>query len=154
MHRSKSLGIYVHIPFCKSRCSYCDFVSYTDFSDMEIYFNCLNKEIEMWSRLLGMRKVDTVYIGGGTPSDAPIEYLSAILSCIERNFHLIDPEITIEVNPDFSGFADLKNLGINRLSMGLHAPEEGRFPPVVLPRPSSENRVVRELKLDLGTGVY
>lgn len=91
---------------------------------MEIYFNCLNKEIEMWSRLLGMRKVDTVYIGGGTPSDVPIEYLSTILSCIERNFHLIDPEITIEVNPDFSGFADLKNLGINRLSMGLQAADD------------------------------
>ncbi len=91
---------------------------------MEIYFNCLNKEIEMWSRLLGIRKIDTVYIGGGTPSDVPTVCLSKILSCIERSFCLIDPEITIEVNPDFSGFADLKNLGVNRLSMGLQAADD------------------------------
>ncbi|HEY8543175.1 MAG TPA: radical SAM family heme chaperone HemW [Pseudothermotoga sp.] len=124
MSRSKSLGLYVHIPFCKSRCSYCDFVSYTDFSHVESYFNCLNKEIEMWSKLLGKKRIDTVYIGGGTPSDVPIEYISKLLKNVEKTFHLVDPEITVEINPNFSRFADLKNLGINRLSIGLQAADD------------------------------
>lgn len=124
MSHSEGLGIYVHIPFCKSRCSYCDFVSYTDFSYVESYFKYLNKEIKMWSELLGRRKIDTVYIGGGTPSDVAIEHISRLLNCIEKNFYLVDPEITIEVNPNFSHFADLKNMGINRLSIGLQAADD------------------------------
>ncbi len=78
----------------------------------------------MWSESIGKRKIDTVYIGGGTPSDVPIEYISEILTTVEKNFYLIDPEITIEINPNFSSFADLKNLGINRLSIGLQAADD------------------------------
>ncbi|MGB9820796.1 MAG: radical SAM family heme chaperone HemW [Pseudothermotoga sp.] len=124
MSRSENLGIYVHVPFCKSRCSYCDFVSYTDFSYLEAYFNSLYKEIEMWSETLGRQKVDSVYIGGGTPSDLPLEYIRGVMCALHRDFDLKDPEITVEINPNSSCAEDLKKLGVNRLSIGLQAADD------------------------------
>ena len=118
-------GIYVHIPFCKKKCKYCDFISFTCFEKYENeYVNSLVKEIEN-------RKcsniVSTIYIGGGTPSIIHSENIIKILDAIYSNFNVLsNAEITIEINPGTVTREKLeayKNAGINRLSIGLQSAE-------------------------------
>ncbi len=78
----------------------------------------------MWSKSLNKPVVDTVYIGGGTPSDVPIEYLHRLFVVIEKSFNLTNPEITIEVNPKAMQFNEFRILGVNRLSIGLQAADD------------------------------
>lgn len=78
----------------------------------------------MWSESLNKPVVDTVYIGGGTPSDVPTEYLGRLFAVIEKDFKLINPEITMEVNPKAWQFSELRTLGVNRLSIGLQAADD------------------------------
>lgn len=121
----KELGIYIHIPFCISKCNYCDFNSFSCSKDIqEKYINALKKEIEY---KLSNKEiiVKTIYIGGGTPSSIEEKNIKEIIEKIKENANLEkDIEITIEVNP---GTANLKkietyyNLGINRLSIGLQS---------------------------------
>lgn len=116
-----NLGIYVHIPFCKKKCNYCDFISFSCFEDKyEEYFNKLKNEIE--SRRTD-RKISTIYFGGGTPSYPDSKYIIEILETIKNNYLLTaDCEITIEVNPGTVNKEKLlsyKNAGFNRLSIGL-----------------------------------
>jgi oxygen-independent coproporphyrinogen-3 oxidase len=122
-------GIYVHIPFCKKRCSYCDFHFSTTFSSYRgklIEAICL--ELEMRKTELQEKSVETVYFGGGTPSLLTKEELTSIMSTIREHFKLADtPEMTFEVNPDDAtteNLADWKALGINRLSIGLQSFQE------------------------------
>jgi len=72
-----NLGIYIHIPFCVKKCNYCDFVSFSN-SDFINYFEALEKEIDLYSDLINKRKIDSVFIGGGTPSCVPHNYISKI----------------------------------------------------------------------------
>jgi oxygen-independent coproporphyrinogen-3 oxidase len=122
-------GIYVHIPFCKKRCSYCDFHFSTTFSSYrEKLIAAICSELIIRKSELHDTLVETVYFGGGTPSLLTKEELTFIMSTIRDYFHLADtPEITFEVNPDDATEENLiawKALGINRLSIGLQSFQE------------------------------
>ena len=115
----KELGIYIHIPFCKKRCSYCDFVSYAgQESKIEKYFKALKNEIETYD--LKDYNVTTIYIGGGTPSFVESKYIKELLQKINKNAI----EFTIEANPGTitkNKLEEYKKYGINRLSIGLQS---------------------------------
>ncbi len=124
----KELGIYVHIPFCKQKCYYCDFVSYSNKQEkVKEYVECLKTEIqeEAFKHKNDEYEVTTVYIGGGTPSFIDPLYIEEILKLIKENYKVAkNPEITIEVNPgtvDKLKFETYKKIGINRISIGLQA---------------------------------
>lgn len=117
-------GIYLHIPFCKQKCRYCDFVSFCNRMDVaEAYMACLLKEIELRGKELSGRTFDTVYFGGGTPSVVDPKYIYATMRQIKKCFRLsARPEVTIEVNPGTVSeqkIALYKRAGINRFSVGL-----------------------------------
>lgn len=117
-------GIYIHIPFCKSKCTYCDFASYPkELGKTESYFACLYREIQGRGLQLKNKKFGTIYIGGGTPSIVPANYITGALKQIRKYFNLAENlEITIELNPgtvDKQKIAEYKKAGINRFSVGL-----------------------------------
>ena len=130
---TKNIGIYVHIPFCKKKCEYCDFKSYAGKEDLiERYIQCLIHEIrevgegnklDYENGIDNLAIVKTIYIGGGTPSIIPSKYISSVLDVIKRSFTLHENvEITIEINPGTINQEKLevyKRSGINRLSIGL-----------------------------------
>ena len=127
----KPLGIYVHIPFCKSKCEYCDFYSLGGSRDRRTtdqYLQALADHIRETGRLAPDYTVDTVYFGGGTPSFFGAENLEKILDEIQRRFSLdSDPEITLEANPDSVTKASLKKLlraGFNRISIGVQSDDD------------------------------
>ena len=114
-------SIYLHIPFCKKRCTYCNFFSTTLLEKQDEYVNALLKEIEL--RKDYIKNPITIYLGGGTPSTLPIELLEKIFTSLDKNFNLSNlEEVTIECNPDdlnIDYVKVLKSLPINRLSMGI-----------------------------------
>ena len=124
-------GIYIHIPFCKSFCNYCDFYSITDNSLKEALVQSVIREASLRSSYLENETVETVYFGGGTPSLLEPATVSALLSALGKNFSFAaDPEITFEVNPDdvYKGqFRALKKAGINRISLGLQSWDDKRL---------------------------
>ena len=121
-----SLALYIHIPFCKQKCLYCDFPSYQGIEhSIGSYIDCLKKEIEMTSGACKDYKVTTIYIGGGTPSYIDARHIEGILEVCRKNFE-IDPdaEISMESNPGTLTKENLliyKNAGVNRISIGLQA---------------------------------
>lgn len=124
----KELGIYVHIPFCKQKCYYCDFVSYANSEKkVEEYIKTLKKEIREESKNINKEDyiINTIYIGGGTPSFIEEKYISEIVYEIKENYNVEkEAEITIEVNPgtvNEEKLKEYKNIGINRLSIGLQS---------------------------------
>jgi oxygen-independent coproporphyrinogen-3 oxidase len=122
-------GIYVHIPFCKKRCSYCDFHFSTTFSSYrEKLISAICLELDLRKSELNGIPVETVYFGGGTPSLLTKDELSDILLAVRHAYQLIEePEITFEVNPDDASQEHLiawRELGINRLSIGLQSFQE------------------------------
>lgn len=128
MLKIKELGIYVHIPFCKQKCYYCDFVSYANNEKkVEEYIKVLKREIKEESKRIDKEEynIDTIYIGGGTPSFIEEKYISEILYEIKENYNVKkEAEITIEVNPgtiNEEKLQEYKNIGINRLSIGLQS---------------------------------
>ena len=116
-------GIYIHIPFCKTRCAYCDFYSTTHEAWKQQYVDAVCKELVQRKDYLKGETVDTIYIGGGTPSQLSIAQLNALFATIEAHFPLSKhPEITIEANPDdvSDSYAEgLKQTPVNRISMGI-----------------------------------
>ena len=116
------MELYIHIPFCKKKCNYCDFLS---FSGKEYrywdYLEALIRDI----RRYGGHTVSTIYIGGGTPSAMPIGFYDKLFGCIRENFFLQpDAEVTIEANPGTLTAAkavEYKRVGINRMSLGLQS---------------------------------
>lgn len=122
----QELGIYVHIPFCKQKCYYCDFVSYANKCEqVEEYINSIKKEISSYD--FSKYNVTTIYIGGGTPSYIDSKQIKSILELIKAKLKknkkkFEDIEITIEVNPGTvtrEKLQDYKEMGINRISIGL-----------------------------------
>lgn len=124
-------GVYIHIPFCKSFCSYCDFYSITDNSLREALVQSIVREISLRSPYLEGEPVETVYIGGGTPSLLDPVVVAGLLSAVSENFAMADdPEITVEVNPDDVSagyFSALRQIGINRISLGLQSWDDKRL---------------------------
>ena len=129
--RKKELGIYIHIPFCKQKCNYCDFISYTNKCDkIENYIDCLEKEINNFD--FSKYNVTTIYIGGGTPSFIESKYIKQLMNIIYKKIEVEkkirnDIEITIEVNPGTitrKKLQDYKDVGINRLSIGLQSVQD------------------------------
>lgn len=118
-------GIYLHIPFCARRCLYCDFFSGTDKKWEEKYVDALIGELELRRDYLGGERVETVYFGGGTPSQLPPEAFERIFEQLYRFYDLSDcAEITLEANPDDLSDAyvhALRRLPFNRLSMGVQS---------------------------------
>ena len=124
------LGIYVHVPFCRSKCQYCDFYSLTEKDDkmMDAYLNAMLAHIRETGALAPAYKVDTIYFGGGTPSFFGAEGLATILSAIRRNFDVdYNAEITLEANPDSISDSFLKRMkaeGFNRISLGVQCADD------------------------------
>lgn len=122
----KNIGIYVHIPFCKKKCNYCDFISFANQENMqEKYVMALNKDIEKTSKTIQEYQVNTIYFGGGTPSYIDENLIVKILENIKNHYTICDDaEITIEVNPGTVNKEKLityKQAGFNRLSIGLQS---------------------------------
>lgn len=120
---TNSLGLYIHIPFCEKKCNYCDFYSaFYNKDTLSVYLTALKGEIKKWGGKLD-RPIDTIYIGGGTPS-LLVEEIMDLLNCIKESFMVLEnAEITVEANPsssdDFLCFA--KQAGVNRLSIGVQS---------------------------------
>ena len=125
-----TLGIYIHIPFCKDKCYYCDFISFKNMENKaDDYINCLEKEIESqnWDEINDKYQVTTIYIGGGTPSYINCEHIEKVLNKIREYTNIENTEITIEVNPGTVTKEKLeiyKRSGVNRLSIGLQSTKD------------------------------
>ena len=124
------LGIYVHVPFCRSKCQYCDFYSLTckDDKSIETYIRAICDHIKESGPLTPGYKVDTIYFGGGTPSFLGADALATILTTIRRVFD-VDPnaEITLEANPDSVSDQLLRRVraeGFNRISLGVQTDDD------------------------------
>lgn len=121
------MGLYVHIPFCKQKCMYCDFPAYQNLQDYyETYVYALVQEIDLWVTEhpeSKSRPIDTIYFGGGTPTELSIQQLKMILDKIKSTFTITDDcHMTIESNPgevDLSYLTKLVKLGFNRISFGV-----------------------------------
>ena len=121
-------GIYIHIPFCKRRCIYCDFFSTTQSEKKSAYVRALCRELEMRQDYVGGEEIETIYLGGGTPSQLTEEELKAIFSSIYHIYKVkTNAEITLEANPDDlkpEYVAMLRQLPVNRISMGIQTFQE------------------------------
>lgn len=121
------MQLYIHIPYCKAKCRYCDFNSYRCPDDRVVfeYLNGLNAEIQLASKTRCNALIDTVYIGGGTPSILSVEHLKMLVDCLKKSFDLSSvKEWTIECNPESitkEKLAFYKQVGINRLSIGVQS---------------------------------
>ena len=124
-----SAGIYIHTPFCRSRCSYCDFATGMFESDAaERYVHAVMREIAAWNEVDPAETVDTIYLGGGTPSLLSVDQLESILNAVRARFAVDEhAEITLEINPGDGGLdresrllsmREWRRIGINRASFG------------------------------------
>lgn len=118
------IGLYVHIPFCASKCYYCDFFSKANFlQEKSKYISAVTESMDSWGKKL-LRSADTLYIGGGTPSIIGAESLIAIAAAARASFFLKDAEVTAEVNPVTANEFDFELLhrgGFNRISIGMQS---------------------------------
>lgn len=118
-------GIYIHIPFCKQACHYCDFHFSTTLKHKDAMIEALLRELKIRKDYLGDENIKTIYFGGGTPSLLGNKEIQSILKQIQEDFYLVnDPEITLEANPDDLNADFIKSiyqLGINRLSIGVQS---------------------------------
>ncbi len=117
-------GFYLHVPFCKQKCTYCDFASFPkELGKAESYFACLYREIEGRAKQYPATIIDTIYIGGGTPSVVDAKFIAGAIRQIKKHFTVRkDAEITVELNPgtvDEQKIKEYKAVGVNRFSIGL-----------------------------------
>lgn len=128
-----SLGLYLHIPFCKSKCIYCDFYSLPHReSEMDAYCDALRERLSRWADKASGYMVDTVYFGGGTPSFLGAARLARLLAAVFSHFTVSpDAEITLEANPDSaqseSELRKLRLAGFNRLSLGMQSADDAQL---------------------------
>ncbi|MGH9755247.1 MAG: radical SAM family heme chaperone HemW [Blastocatellia bacterium] len=127
-------GIYIHIPFCATRCHYCNFATGGYESEMaRRYTGAMREEIERAdvSAKPAMRRVDTIYFGGGTPTTLTVEQISSLIEICRRGFDLApDSEITAEANPGSVSrnyLEELRSAGVNRLSFGVQSFDDGEL---------------------------
>ena len=135
----KELSIYIHTPFCKSKCNYCSFYSIPlsklkpagNSSGFERYAGLLIKETEIMSEKYSLEgsHINSIYLGGGTPSIMPVNFFDDLMDYIRKSFKIAeDAEITAEINPesgDLEKLCALKSLGVNRLSIGAQSFDDG-----------------------------
>ncbi len=127
LKKLKLAGIYIHIPFCKSKCNYCDFYSETNnANNIEQYTKALQKELDLRSSYFNTQQIETIYFGGGSPSTLSVEQINNVFNKILSIYKLSDNyEFTFEVNPDDLKIKYLEELrnktSINRLSIGLQS---------------------------------
>ena len=120
------IGLYVHVPFCQTKCPYCDFNTYARIERlMPGYTDALCAELGLWGEALGRPAVRTVFFGGGTPSYLPVELLGRILGAVGAAFAVEEgAEVTVEANPgdlDLASLGALRALGVDRLSIGVQS---------------------------------
>ena len=126
----QTLGLYLHIPFCKSKCTYCDFYSLPHSEEkMDAYTAALIRHLEEVAPRCARQTVDTVYFGGGTPSYLGEKRLTQLLKTVKKRYHVAsDAEITLEANPDSAGdwktLRVLRKAGFNRISLGVQAADD------------------------------
>ena len=126
----KPLGLYLHIPFCKSKCAYCDFYSLPHSEEkMDAYTAALIRHLEEVAPRCAAHTADTVYFGGGTPSYLGEKRLTKLLKTVKKRYHVAaGAEITLEANPDSAGdwktLRALRRAGFNRVSLGVQAADD------------------------------
>lgn len=124
-------GIYVHIPFCKSRCVYCGFFSTTSLEKRNSYVDAVCNELSSRRDYVGGEPIDTIYFGGGTPTQLPVADLQRIIDTIYNIYNVrAKAEITVEGNPDDLTpelLSSLRGMGVNRLSMGVQTFSDARL---------------------------
>jgi oxygen-independent coproporphyrinogen-3 oxidase len=123
------VAIYIHIPFCHHRCSYCDFNIYAGMKSLYVpYVEAIAEEIAVTAARAGRVHVPSIYFGGGTPSLLPAELIGGLLTTVRTYFDVDDEvEVTLEANPSASPgthFAQLRSLGVNRISLGVQSSHE------------------------------
>ena len=129
----KSLGIYIHVPFCKQKCVYCDFYSLPRREeDMDAYVSALERQLSQFSPLAAECTVTSIYFGGGTPSYLGPDRLCRLLRKVRTSFHTAYvAEITLEANPDSASevqdLTALRRAGFNRLSLGMQSADDGEL---------------------------
>ena len=124
-------GIYLHIPFCKSRCIYCGFFSTTSLQQRHDYVDAVVEELRQRRSFLADQPIETIYFGGGTPSQLPSDELKRMLDAIYYIYNVREgAEVTLEGNPDDitpSFLQHLRQMGVNRLSMGVQSFDDARL---------------------------
>lgn len=127
-------GLYIHFPFCKSKCDYCNFYSVSKSFNKDLiekYINCLILEIIKYNKVAKSFPFDSIYFGGGTPSLIPINYLQRILSVLTENYNLTENiDITLECNPrdvNYEVISNYKKIGINRITLGVQTLDENAY---------------------------
>ena len=130
LHSVPGMSLYVHVPFCKTKCPYCDFNTYQGIENlMGPYLKAVTLEMSLWGEMLGQPKVNTVFFGGGTPSYLPPGHVQQVLATADSSFSVSpDAEITIEANPgdlDQTACEALLRQGVNRLSIGVQSLDNG-----------------------------
>src|SRR5262245_46278771 len=130
-HSSSSLGIYIHLPFCRVHCSYCPFLVSTDIGRQDRYTAALLREIDVRA---GGEAVDTIFFGGGTPSRTSLENLGRIVARLRERFAIAeDVEFSLEANPEDvtpESLAAWSALGVNRLSIGVQSFHDAELRPL------------------------
>ena len=150
----KKVGLYVHFPFCASKCKYCNFNSYSDKNELQLkYFQALLKELVMYKAK--DIEIDTIFIGGGTPSIMFNGCISTLLSEVRKNFKVVeDAEITIEANPnsiDKNKTIEWKEAGVNRVSIGLQSINSNLLK--LIGRPHTKQDYVRAYEDVVSSGI-
>ena len=142
-------GIYIHIPYCKKKCIYCDFYFKINADDMHDMISCIIKELVSRKNYLKSSSVKTIYFGGGTPSILTKHDTNTILKTIYDNYKVCEKlEITLEANPDDLNrkkIADFFNIGVNRLSIGVQSFKDDDL--IFLNRNHSREEAIRSIKI-------
>ena len=121
------LGLYIHIPFCQAKCAYCDFYSMSGSGEalMQRYVDALISQMETYSHAAKEYVVNTIFIGGGTPTTLPVTLMCKLIDGIKKNFNIArGAEFTMEANPATvtrAALAKYRKKGVNRLSIGLQS---------------------------------
>ena len=152
---AEGISLYIHIPFCQTKCPYCDFNTYQGIEPLiDPYMEALLLEIQLWGRTLGHPTVNTIFFGGGTPSYIPTRDVGKVLDTTGGAFSLAqDAETTVEANPgDLSGPAldKLLEIGVNRLSIGVQSLDDDLLS--LLGRRHSAGEAVEAYKLATHAG--
>ena len=150
------MALYIHVPFCKTKCPYCDFNTYQGIERlMDPYIGALTQEITQWGQLLERPTVNSVFFGGGTPSYLNEGYIGRILESAGSSFQIgAAAEITIEANPgdlDFEACRRLVDAGVNRLSIGVQSLDNGLLS--ILGRRHDANQAMEALQIARSGGL-